>query len=75
MARIAFAHDQVAFPVTGHGPVLDLGRTLRDHHHVDDAPLTSRLARALGSARGSPLAQAAMQLFAQGPRPWTNNDM
>ena len=36
---VAFPHDEVAFPVTGNGTVLDLGWALRDHDHIADGPL------------------------------------
>ena len=62
----AGAHDEVSFPVAGHGPVLDLGGTLGDHHHVADLALARRLALSLGAAHGPALAQTAKELLAQG---------
>jgi len=64
------ADDQVAFPVTGHRPVLDLGRPVADHDHRIDEPgsaggrVTVRLAAgAPGAQRGGDLpAQAAAGL-------------
>ena len=58
------ADDQVAFPVPGHGPVLDLGGPLADHDHARDPALGSR-SGACGAALGPPAAQAASQLTAQ----------
>src|SRR5439155_677553 len=33
---VVAAHEQVALPVTGHGPILDLGRSLADEDHVPE---------------------------------------
>lgn len=35
----ACTDDQVAFPVAGHGPVVDGGGAVADHHHRVDLPL------------------------------------
>ena len=50
------AQDEVALPVAGHGPIGDLGGTLRDHHHAGDrAPVVHR---GPGATRGPAGAQA-----------------
>ena len=36
---VGLAHDQVAFPVAGHRPVLDLGGAVADHDHRVDEPV------------------------------------
>jgi hypothetical protein len=38
-----FSDDQVAFPVSGHGPISDLGRPLADHDFVGDAAAVAAL--------------------------------
>jgi hypothetical protein len=60
------ADDQGAFPVAGHRPILDLGRSITDHdHRVDEAgcaggQVTVRLApRPSGAQRGGHLAAQA----------------
>src|SRR5207253_711035 len=59
------AQDQVAFPVPGHRPVLDLRRPLADVDHAgySGGPL---MALAPGPPQGSAAAQADRQLLAQG---------
>jgi hypothetical protein len=57
------ADEQIPFPMAGHGPVLRLGRTFADHHHVPD--LAGVLIAAAGTALGPPGAQAAGQLAAE----------
>jgi hypothetical protein len=58
------ADDQVAFPVAGHGSVLDFGRTLGDHHHVRDRR-TPRLDTATRPASGPAAAQTGSEFLAQ----------
>ncbi len=50
---LAFAHDQVAFPMPGHGPVLDRGGPFTDHDRVNDLALCPTAAGRLWAA-GSP---------------------
>jgi hypothetical protein len=57
--------DQVTSPVSGDGPVLDLGRSRRDHHHVGNLP--PALDPALGATLGPTRAQAPGQLPTQLP--------
>jgi hypothetical protein len=60
---LAFPHDEVAFPVAGHGTILDLGWTLGDHDHVTDLALR-RSSLTLGSASGPASAETLPELFA-----------
>jgi len=55
------AHDQVAFPVTGHCPVLDVCRTFADHHHARE-PFPALVGLAVGFAQCPSGAQVLGQL-------------
>jgi hypothetical protein len=59
------AHQQVAFPVARHRPILGLRRPLADQHHL--AELTAALGQALAprGAHRPPRPQTALQLTAQ----------
>ena len=64
------ADDEVALPVPGHGPVVDLGRPLADHHLVlDPLPRPSARRRGLRSAR--PVRRQAVSSRRSAPRPCT----
>ena len=62
-AAVAETDDEVALPVTGNGPIGDLGGPLGDHHHVGDlsAPMLPTLALAPGPTRSQIMAQLALQ--------------
>jgi len=60
---VVLADDQIALPVTGYGPVLGLGRALRDVDHVRDA--ASTLNAAAGPTLSPAGAETAVQLPAQ----------
>jgi hypothetical protein len=55
------ADDQVAFPVSRHGPVVGFGRSLVDHRHVDQSA-AAFLAAAMGLAATAPGPQRLRQL-------------
>ena len=57
------AHDQIAFPVAGHGSVIDVGGPLGNHDHVRD--LAPRVDAALVPALGAASAQTVVQFPAQ----------
>ena len=60
------AEDQIAFPVSGHGPIFDLGGPLGDHQCVGDvSPFSAPVRPALGAAQRPPGAQTTSQLAAQ----------
>ena len=63
-AGAAGADDQVAFPMAGNGPVLDLGGPLGDVDHPEILRCAG-LSPAVGAAPGSTRTQACRQLFAQ----------
>ena len=53
--------------MSGHGPVVGLGRALGDHDHVAQLTLADvALDAGLGPAQGPAAAQARRELFAQG---------
>ena len=51
---VGFAHDQIAFPVAGYRPVLDLGGTVADHDHRVDEPMGALIRGAVRFAAGAP---------------------
>lgn len=61
---IVLAFDQIAFPVTGHLPVFNLGRTHVNAHHIGNlaAPVNTAAARSAGAFA---LAQTHDQLLTQ----------
>ncbi len=59
------ADDQIAFPVAGNRPVLHLGRTLGDHHHLVDESAGALFRAAARLAAGAPAAQRDRDLAAQ----------
>ena len=58
--------DQVALPVAGHGPVLDIGRALTDQDLRDHERLASAATAGTGNSQRPAGAQACHQLAAQG---------
>lgn len=56
---------KIAFPVPGDGAVLDLGRPIRDHHHVPEPLRTWSLGQLLAS-REPPGPRRGADLQAQG---------
>jgi hypothetical protein len=36
LGELIFTHDQISFPVPGHGPIIGLGWPLRDVDHAGD---------------------------------------
>lgn len=59
------ADDQVALPMTGNGPVLDLGRAVADHDHGVREPRLSRGGLAVGSATGASGSQCLGEFAAE----------
>src|SRR5947209_19711758 len=65
---VAGAQQQVAFPVSGHGPILDLGRAFSDRDCVDDlAAAVASSSVGLGSSDTAAGAQMGGQVLAQPP--------
>jgi len=65
--REALAHDEITFPVPGHGAVVGLGRALGDHDHVADlAHAVAAFGPLLIAPHGPATAQTDVQLVAQG---------
>jgi len=58
------ADEEIALPVSGHGPVRRFGRPLADEDHVADR--AAQGSAAVGSPPGPPRAQATGQLGPQG---------
>ena len=61
---MTLARDEIALPVSGHGPILDLGGALGDDDQVVDDPLAAGLAGPLWTVQHPALAQPAEQLLA-----------
>ncbi len=57
--RVTVAHQQVALPVPGNGPVRNLRRSLGDHHHPRD---TARTLPAIGMRPGEALLTPGTQM-------------
>ena len=64
---VLVAEDQITFPVSRYGTVLNLGRTFPDRYRVLDAAMRGRLLRVTAPATHRPrMPQVLQQLFLQG---------
>jgi hypothetical protein len=64
------AHQEVALPVAGHGPIRDLGRALREHHYVPElGPSLAAAARAAPPALLASATQVPSELAPQRAAP------
>src|SRR5512135_1764600 len=63
--RAAQADDEIALPMSGHRPVLSLGRALANQDLLADEPLPSASGAGSGDAQRPPGPQAGRQLAAQ----------
>ncbi len=73
IAELARADDQIAFPVTGYGPVLDLGRPLADHDLGWDGSLAAHPGTSSGLTTARPVRRHAVSSRRSAPRPCTYN--
>ena len=62
-----FADDEIAFPVSGHSTICDLGRAIADQDHVLQPASTGLLAPHLGTSLRPSRSEAGRELLAQRP--------